>query len=98
MNVMIGAARLEFFFLLDDRRRRRDHDLLDFVNAAAFFAALHFENEAVLLAQSSSRRRARPSGSRFAKMLKSSISSLMSWKFFRPSCAARSLTMIGGLM
>ena len=44
------AARLEFFFLLDDRRRRRDDDLLDFVNAAAFFAAFHFENEAVFLA------------------------------------------------
>src|SRR5690242_19749034 len=31
-------------------------------------------------------------------MLKSSISSLMSWKFFNPSCVANSLTMIGGLM
>ena len=43
-------ARLEFFFLLDDRRRRRDHDLFDLVHAATFFAALHFENEAVFLA------------------------------------------------
>ena len=50
MKVMIGPAEFEFFFLLDDRRRRRDHDLLDFVDAAAFFAALHFENEAVFLA------------------------------------------------
>ena len=50
MNVMIGAAQLEFFLLLDHRRRRRDHDLLDFVHAAAFFAAFHFENEAVLVA------------------------------------------------
>ncbi len=44
------AARLEFLFLLDHRRRRRDDDLLDFVDAAAFLAAFHFENEAVLLA------------------------------------------------
>ena len=44
------SARLEFFFLLDDRRRRRDHDLLDLVHAAAFFAAFHFENESVLSA------------------------------------------------
>ncbi len=43
-------AQLEFFFLLDDRRRRRDHHLLDLVHAATFFAALHFENEAVLVA------------------------------------------------
>ena len=43
-------ARLEFFLLLDDRRRRRDDDLLDLVNAAAFLAALFFENESVLLA------------------------------------------------
>ena len=41
---------LELFLLLDNRRRRRDHYLLDFVHAAAFFAALHFENEAVLVA------------------------------------------------
>ena len=45
---MIGPRRFEFFFLLDDRRRRRDHDLLDLVDAAAFLAALHFENETVL--------------------------------------------------
>ena len=50
MKVMIGARSLEFFLLLDDRRRRRDDDLLDLVNAAAFFAPLHFENKAVLLA------------------------------------------------
>src|SRR5437763_9443500 len=31
-------------------------------------------------------------------MLKSSISSLISWKFFIPSCVASSLTMIGGLI
>ncbi len=41
---------LELFLLLDNRRRWRDHYLLDFVHAAAFFAALHFENEAVLVA------------------------------------------------
>ena len=52
MNVMIGAARLEFFFLLDDRRWRRDHDLLDLVHAAAFLAAFHLENETVLLRKS----------------------------------------------
>ncbi len=44
------AARLEFLFLLDDRRRRCDDDLLDFVDAAAFFAAFHLENEPVLRA------------------------------------------------
>ena len=68
------------------------------VNAAAFFAALHFENEAVFRRKSC----VATSGSTvwfwFAKILKSSISSLMSWKFFTPSCVARSLTMIGGLM
>ena len=47
---MIGRARFEFFFLLDHRRRWRDHDLFDLVHAAAFFAALHFENETVLVA------------------------------------------------
>ena len=47
---MIGARSLELFLLLDDRRRWRDHYLLDLVHAAAFFAALHFENEAVLVA------------------------------------------------
>ena len=61
------AARLEFFFLLDDRRRRRDDDLLDFVDAAAFFAAFHFENEAVLLRKSGSRCPARPSDSGWRK-------------------------------
>ena len=49
MNVMMGAARLEFFLLFNDRRRRRDNHLLDLVNAAAFFAALLFENEPVVL-------------------------------------------------
>ncbi len=44
------SAQLEFLFLFDDGRRRGDDDLFDFVNAAAFFAAFHFENEAVLLA------------------------------------------------
>ncbi len=44
------AAGLEFLFLLDDRRRRGDDDLLDLVHAAAFFAPLHLENEAVLRA------------------------------------------------
>src|SRR6266480_1187615 len=34
----------------------------------------------------------------FTKMLKSTISSLISWKFFTPSCVASSLTMIGGLI
>ncbi len=43
-------AQLELFFLFDDRRRRRDHHLLDLVHAAAFFAAFHLEDEAVLLA------------------------------------------------
>ena len=42
------SAQLEFLFLLDDRRRRGHHDLFDFVNAAAFFAAFHFENETML--------------------------------------------------
>ena len=97
MKVMIGARGLEFFFLLDDRRRRRDDDLLDLVDAAAFFAAFHLENEAVLLANL--RRDVRldrlVDGSRKCSV---SISSLMSWKVFSPSCVARSLTMIGGLM
>src|ERR1700720_415196 len=31
-------------------------------------------------------------------MLKSTISSLISWKFFTPSCVANSFTMIGGLI
>ncbi len=57
------AARLEFFFLLDDRRRRRDDHLLDLVDAAAFFAAFHFENETVLRANLASRCPARSSGS-----------------------------------
>src|SRR5204862_2478042 len=34
----------------------------------------------------------------FTKMLKSSISSLISGKFFIPSCVASSLAMIGGLI
>ncbi len=55
------AARLEFFLLLDDRRRRRDHDLLDLVDAAAFFAALLFENESVASRKSSTRYPARSS-------------------------------------
>ena len=90
-------AGLEFFFLLDDRRRRRDDDLLDFVDAAAFFAAFHFEDEAVLRANL--RRDIRLDRLvRVGENVESSISSLMSWKFLRPSCCARSLTMIGGLM
>src|SRR5712691_8108437 len=44
------TAQFEFFFLLDDWRRWRDDDLFDFVHAATFFAALHLENKAVLLA------------------------------------------------
>ncbi len=47
---MIGAAQLELFFLLDDRWRRRDHHLLDLVHTATFFAALHFESKAMLVA------------------------------------------------
>ena len=50
MNVIIGPRRLEFLFLLDDGRRRGDDHLLDFVDAAAFLAAFHFENESVFLA------------------------------------------------
>src|SRR5438067_10160706 len=34
----------------------------------------------------------------FTKILKSAISSLISWKFFTPSCVASSFTMIGGLI
>src|SRR5947208_6471191 len=34
----------------------------------------------------------------FTKILKSAISSLISWKFFSPSCVASSFTMIGGLI
>ena len=44
------TTRFEFLFLGDDRRRRRHHDLLDFVNAAALFAALFFQDEPVTLA------------------------------------------------
>src|SRR5437016_440505 len=45
-----GAARSEFFFFLNYRRRRRNHNLLDFMNASAFFAPLHLKDEPVLLA------------------------------------------------
>ena len=77
MNVMIGAARLEFFFLLDHRRRRRDDDLLDFVDSAAFFAAFHLENETVLRANL--RRDVRLDGLvRVRENVESSINSLMS--------------------
>ena len=44
-----GTAKLEFLFLLNDRRRWRDDDLLDLVNAAAFFADFLLENKAVAL-------------------------------------------------
>ena len=50
MNVMIGARGLSSSSFCDDRRRRSDDDLFDLVNAAAFFAAFHFENESVLRA------------------------------------------------
>ena len=90
-------ARLEFFFLFDDRRRRRDDDLLDLVDTATFLAAFHFENEAVLRANL--RRDVRLDRLiRVGENVAVSISSLMSWKFFMPSCSARSLTTIGGLM
>ena len=42
-------ARLELFLLFNDWRRRRDHDLLDFVDAPAFLAALFFQNKSVVL-------------------------------------------------
>ncbi len=45
-----GRAQLELFFLLDDGRRRRDHDFDLFMDAAAFFATLHLEDEAVFVA------------------------------------------------
>ena len=44
-----GAARLEFLFLFNNRRRRRNDHLFDLVNAGAFFAALLFQNEPVIL-------------------------------------------------
>ena len=45
-----GTTGFEFLFLGNDRRRRRYHHLLDFVNAAAFLAALFFQDEPVALA------------------------------------------------
>src|SRR5262249_19594818 len=43
------SARLEFLFLLNNRRRRSDDWLFHLVNARAFFAALLFQNESVIL-------------------------------------------------
>ena len=45
-----GSARLEFFFLGRLGRRRWRDDFDDLVHAAAFFAPLHLEDEAVRLA------------------------------------------------
>ena len=44
-----GAARLELLWFFNNRRRRRDDYLFHLVNAGAFFAALLFQNEPVVL-------------------------------------------------
>src|SRR6202022_4072813 len=44
------TARLELLLLLDDRLWWRDNDLLDLMDAGAFFPALFFEDEPVALA------------------------------------------------
>ena len=45
-----GTAGLELLLLFNNRGRRRNHNLFDFVDAAAFFTALFFENKTVVLA------------------------------------------------
>ena len=44
------TAGLELLLLFNNRGRRRNHNLFDFVDAAAFFTALFFENKTVVLA------------------------------------------------